>query len=600
MSHQDTPLGGTNRQRFVRAGAVPLAYLALAVLMTWPYAAVPGAISFLGYDSLVFLWNFWWVKFSLCDLGQSPLFCDYLYWPGGTSLAMHPLLLPYGLVSIPLQLGLGDLEGCIAAQRLVTLASPALSAWLMYLLARRLVGHGGAAFCAGLVFAFPPFRILHMQILHVYCWEFIVLWALVFLRLWDKPTLARGVVLGSCAALLTYASQEYALYGALFALFYVGYRLARKEGRAEAEALGRPLALAVLIAGVLVWPLLWPILTGHTGTWAVQELQERTLQKSPSVLAFFVPSVTHPVWGAWMIPVYERLWPPEASAGMRPEASLGYAALSLALVGALRGPRGAVAFWRLAALAFLILSLGPRLQVTGATDSGIPLPYALLGEVAPIFRMNRDPLRMAPLTMLAMGVLAAYGVRHLACGQGRLARCLPAAFCALVMVEYLCIPCPVGRFPVPAVCQRLREDKEAGVVLDVTPVMKKRLYFQIVHQKKLIDLPTTLVPRASEGIFDLADRNPSIKLLRQPQRFLSLPPDQQRRRIEENRGLLSGARAYVVVHLREQVLKGNYWDGVELQSMSVDPASATALDRVLALHQPVAIIRTHDAVAYRF
>ncbi|MBN1814001.1 MAG: hypothetical protein JXA14_19345, partial [Anaerolineae bacterium] len=66
--------------------AILLAYLAVAVGITWPLVTeidvrLAGDTS----DTLLHYWNCWWVKQALTS-GQSPFYTRYLYYPTGLSL----------------------------------------------------------------------------------------------------------------------------------------------------------------------------------------------------------------------------------------------------------------------------------------------------------------------------------------------------------------------------------------------------------------------------------------------------------------------------------------------------------------------------------
>lgn len=92
----------------VRVGdllAVWAGFVVAAVAMTWPLAAqldthIPGD----GGDAPMFVWNLWWVKYALLDLGQWPWVTHHIFYPQGVNLSFHTLTALHGLLSIPLQL----------------------------------------------------------------------------------------------------------------------------------------------------------------------------------------------------------------------------------------------------------------------------------------------------------------------------------------------------------------------------------------------------------------------------------------------------------------------------------------------------------------
>ena len=162
-------------------------YLAIALVLFWPSTlnittTVPSGrvgVNAAGTgDVYLFLWDLWWLKYSLFVLHTSPYFTPLLYKPVGANLATQTLSPLAGLFSIPLQLvSLGF------AYNVILFISFMLSGFFMYLLAEYLIKNRYAAFIAGLVFEFSPFHIAHALVGHLN-WsgiEFIPLFILFFL-----------------------------------------------------------------------------------------------------------------------------------------------------------------------------------------------------------------------------------------------------------------------------------------------------------------------------------------------------------------------------------------------------------------------------------
>ena len=100
---------------------------------------------------------------------------------------------------------------------------------------------------------------------------------------------------------------------------------------------------------------------------------------------------------------------------------LGFVTLALAVIGALAARRR-LAAWIWTALVFGVLALGPLLQIAGRyrfsldnlLPEGVtfPLPFTLL-HFLPFISANRAPNRNSTILMLALAVLAGYGVAWL-------------------------------------------------------------------------------------------------------------------------------------------------------------------------------------------
>ncbi|MBI4758406.1 MAG: hypothetical protein HY783_05330 [Chloroflexi bacterium] len=165
-------------------------YALTAVTMTWPLAVnisshIPGG----GVDEAAFLWNLWWARHSLLELGTNPLYSDYIFFPLGADLALYTLTLFNGLVSIPLQLVLGP----VVANNILLFLLLALSGLGMYLLALGVllekglppgVSRGGSLL-AGLVYAYAGGKLAYAALGQFnytsLCW--LPLFVLFFLKL---------------------------------------------------------------------------------------------------------------------------------------------------------------------------------------------------------------------------------------------------------------------------------------------------------------------------------------------------------------------------------------------------------------------------------
>ena len=118
---------------FRRDGIVLIVYLLLALVLTYPLVThlashVPGR----GIDDPALAWNVWWFKFSIFNLGASPLYTDYLYYPLGVNLAANTSTFLNGLIALPLQF----VFGTIIAQNLVVYFALVISGYGAFLLAR--------------------------------------------------------------------------------------------------------------------------------------------------------------------------------------------------------------------------------------------------------------------------------------------------------------------------------------------------------------------------------------------------------------------------------------------------------------------------------
>ena len=151
--------------------SILLAYTLLTLLLTWPLplhltTAVPNDIG----DPLLNAWILAWDAHALLT-NPLNLFNANSYYPLPNTLAFSEHLLSTALLALPLQVF--SREPVLAYNLSLLLTFP-LSAFGMYLLTLRWLGRspGGraAAFLAGAIFAFAPYRfaaIAHLQLLTV-------------------------------------------------------------------------------------------------------------------------------------------------------------------------------------------------------------------------------------------------------------------------------------------------------------------------------------------------------------------------------------------------------------------------------------------------
>ena len=63
---------------------------------------VPGSYTW-AFDEYTFVWNTWWFRYSLFDLGQNPLYSTHTFYPLGIGLVLYTYNLFNALISLPLQ-----------------------------------------------------------------------------------------------------------------------------------------------------------------------------------------------------------------------------------------------------------------------------------------------------------------------------------------------------------------------------------------------------------------------------------------------------------------------------------------------------------------
>ncbi|MEN9937784.1 MAG: hypothetical protein RLZZ387_4363 [Chloroflexota bacterium] len=330
-------------------------YALLALVVTYPMplrlldsiaANQPGSV-----DGFLGIWNIWWTARALTGL-RDPFFTPLLFHPQGLDLFWQTLSLPQGLLALPVTLALGPLP----AYNLLILASFVLGGYAAFLFVRYVTGSAPAALVGGAVYALAPFhlqKVIDGQ-LEVASIQWVPLYLLALHALLDRPRPWLALLSG---LLLLWVGLGTWYYG-LFCLIYtgatallwaignaeVGNNARRMRARSVAFSL-QPSAFSlqrfawgcspVLIWLVLMAPRLYSL--ALTGDRLLGDARQFNESSSADLVAFFLPSPLHPLWGAAVTDFYLQTHPGASLWNV----SLGLVAIALALASLLppRSPR---------------------------------------------------------------------------------------------------------------------------------------------------------------------------------------------------------------------------------------------------------------------
>jgi len=524
-----------------RQSALAAVFFVLASLfMVGPHVVPPTRLSDFAYassDSFIFFWNFWWTKKALTDL-VNPFETEYLFYPAGTDLSFHSYPVPYSLLSLPFQAVIDGPEGLAAAFNAIVFATFVLSGFGAYRLTRYVTGSSPGSLFAGAVFAFMPFRFLNMSRLHLLSTELLPFYVLALLRFLDHPTWNRAAVMGCVLALCLYTSQEYALYLVLFSVLLVAYRAVFRTLNPSSL---KPLALGAALFALLASPLLIAQRSARTQARVEADYPLRSLSRwAPALLSFVTPTRYHPLYGSELRFAGEfgddsGIHPP----GMRSETYVGIALLFLALLGVFEARRSRCSFWLVAALAFLLLTLGPFLRLTGSWQTDLPLPYHLFYWTVPFLRASRDSTRFFPLMMMCLSVLASFGLRSLLRSVAKhpiAGAALTFLLVAAALFEYM-VPAPrMESVGVDPFYHRIARDPGEFALIDLS-FEKAAVLAQTVHGRK-ITAGALIVPRSASSRSALSverDFQNPLGVLNLPQVEISSRIDHDRAEILRHR-----------------------------------------------------------------
>jgi len=398
-------------------------------------------------DPLMVTWVLSWVAHQL-PIAPAHIFDANIFYPERNTLAYSETLLVPGLFAAPLYwLGVGP----ILIYNLVFLSGFALSGVGVALLVRRLTGSSGAALLAGIVFAFPPYRIDHYAHLQLQQTQFIPLALWAFHRLLDSGRVRDGVLLGAFTAGQLLSCMYYGIFLIPYMAVVCGTLLIANR-RMPRERL-----IALVVAAGIVTAAMVPVGRAYLAARDVvgQRGREEVAQNSATWRNYLAPPEVNAVYGN----VFARF--------MEPERRLfpGFVAVALAIVGVLPRKRSRLKHpekpehpehpenpehpanpenrgVRLAYALGLMLAFDVSLGFNGVI-------YRALYDYFLPFKALRIPARMGLMVGFSLAVLAGYGAARIAARlrSANARRALLTVIGVLMLVEYASTPLPLWAAP---------------------------------------------------------------------------------------------------------------------------------------------------------
>jgi hypothetical protein len=419
-------------------------------------------------DPLLVTWVLAWVAHQL-PLAPARLFDANIFYPERNTLAYSETLIVPALIVAPLHwLGVGP----ILVHNLVFLSGFALSGVGVALLVRRLTGQTGPALLAGIVFAFPPYRIDHYAHLQLQQTQFIPLALWAFHRVLDTGRRRDGVLLGGFVAGQMLSCMYYGIFLIPYMAVVCGTMLV------AARALSRRRLVALLLAFAVVVMAMIPVGRAYMSAREVvgERGREEVAESSATWRNYLAPAEMNLLYGK----VFARF--------MQPERQLfpGFVAVALAVVG-LWPPLSAT---RVAYGLGLLLAFDVSLGFNG-------LLYPALYDWFLPFRALRIPARMGLMVVFSLAVLTGYGAARVA-GRFRSAlirRSVLGALAILMLVEYASRPlafwhAPRQPPPVYADLVRDRGDGPPAVLFEFPTGLiaeSAYLYYSTFHWQWLVN-----------------------------------------------------------------------------------------------------------------
>jgi hypothetical protein len=470
-------------------------YVLLTLLMTYPVVVhLTTRLVGQGGDPWVHYWNTWWVGKALTE-AKTPYYTDMLFHPLGASLVYHN----FAWLNIIASLALRSLGGAIGAYNIISLLNVALCGYAMYDLVKYLLGRRSPAFVAGLVHAFWPYRLSHLNHPNLISSQWVV-WFLLYLMRAVREGRRRHVLLCALFLVLTALARWQLLILAVFlGALYILYSLCAEREHWNRRTVGRLAAVGVLAGLTLAYPIFPLVREQIVGDYPDDLFIDEQALRQTDPLTYVTPNIRHPL---------RELG---GSRDLRTDvAFIGYAVLALAGYGAIRAGRRARLWLLIAAFSF-VMALGPYLRLRGQVYTDLPLPYQLLGWSPPV-RVLRNPHRFNILLSIPVAVLTAHGVFHLSKRRAHLA---PLAAAGLILFEYLSVPLPTLTLAYSPFYDQLAATPGRFGLYDLpmgfSGAAKFYMYLQTIHGKPLVE---GKMARPERTVNDFINSDPFTEHLR--------------------------------------------------------------------------------------
>jgi hypothetical protein len=274
-------------------------YLLITLVMTWPLAHGIGRdVAWDLGDSLLNMWILAWDAEQLTaifagDLSRIRTFFDAnIFYPEARTLAYSEHLFAQAVQVFPVYVASGN---PILCYNLLFLSTFVLCGLGTFLLVRELTSNAPAAFLAGLLFAFAPYRfaqVSHLQVLSVQ-WMPFVLYGLR--RYFDSRR--RQALAGAAAALVAQnlSCIYYLLYFAPLAGLYAAWEIGTRRLWRE-RGMWSEMGIAAMVVAVCTLPFVLPYKHVRDALGLSRDLPE-IVRYSADVYSYWTAFAANEAWG---------------------------------------------------------------------------------------------------------------------------------------------------------------------------------------------------------------------------------------------------------------------------------------------------------------
>ena len=388
--------------RYISLGVFPIIlYFIIFCILTYPLISLfPTHLFADKGDGLIHVWNIWWINKAVTQLHQSPWQTSYLHYPHGISLLGHTLNSFNGFMGIVLLRFLT----LIQTHNFIVIFSFVVGGLTAFWLAWYFTKSYWASFIAGAIFTFSNYHFAHAQgHLNLVSLEWIPLFVLCWYVFITRPGIFMAIVSAIVLFLVFLCDYYYFLYSILIGcLVVIWYAICKKDifflfRRKRLISLTVFIGIVLVTTGPLIISLL--LLNISDPLWGSHPSGENCLD----LLAPFIPG------GHWRFAhLTEFYWSKLPGNIHESSVHMGISVFFVLIYGWIK--RGKLRFqglhlWYFVVIFFVVMSLGPVLQILGKQIQFIRLPYALLKKTFPDFKLSGFFIRTVVMLMLTGIVL---------------------------------------------------------------------------------------------------------------------------------------------------------------------------------------------------
>ncbi len=540
-------------------------YFILAVLSTYPLLfKLTSHVAYEGTnDAYYCLWSLWWSRTALFDLRTNPLYTTWLFYPVGTSVIFGPTQLhATAILFSPLQLLIPGSAGLIFTYNFVVFASLVVSAYGAYLLSHHVCHHRGAAFIAGIVYAFLPLRIFNIVRLQYFSVHWIPFFMLFFIKLLEEKRTRDAVLAAVFFALILFDHMGYAIhmifFGVLATVVASLFRFPESDNERKPELFLLLSRLGIFVATTIIVTL--PFTAQLAREMASNVRLEQKNAQEVTLSSLVTPHAQSTLYGRFVDAEPELPENPSSLAlalsvlaGAKKMPFLRYSVILLFLCASyviLRNYRRAI-YWPVIAVFFLLLSLGSRVVVSEDLILNIPTPYSVLRAIIPPLKVARTTMDYLFHFTLAAAVTSSVGLAFLSGVIGKTWK-KNVTFCVVglaVILESLIIPIKVVEPEVTPAYEIIMADSSDCAITELPMAdpasLSRQFLYQTYHRKKLLG---GLLVRASPETRKTLE-HPFVEGMVEPLKHLQMPSASRARILEENRRFIDHTNLkYIVIN----------------------------------------------------